>query len=80
MKKKMTTSYAKEAIDTRFKLWEIVKTPFGLGRVQYYLLDKGEIKLVVSLSENVTGVKIDGGIWKLLFLDPSKVEKYKGVV
>ena len=67
---KMASS-VREAIP--YKMWEIVKTPQGLGMVQFYLLKKGEVKLVVSLHKD-RGYN-GGGFWKLVELDLQTIER-----
>jgi hypothetical protein len=82
MSERMTISDAREAISTtRFKLFQKVKTPFGKGRVQYYLLDRGELQLVVSQTDKsiIKGECEEGEtkMWILRFLDPNEVEIVK---
>lgn len=76
MSKKMDTSAAREVISTiPFKLFQKVKTPFGEGRIQYYVLDRGKLKLVVSqTNKDLKGENKIRGLWILRFLDPNEVE------
>jgi len=64
-------SSVREAIP--YKMWEIVEVPEGLGMVQFYLMKKGEIKLLVSLHKD-RGYK-GGGFWKLIEVDLKDVKK-----